>query len=196
LARRFRRPKNQVREERLRLKIPPFQVHKGRKWKRAEDKLLSTARDPEIARPLKRSLTSVRARRQVLGVAALPRYPVWTRAQNKLLGRAPDSEVALGVNRSTPAVRKQRLKLGIAAFRPMPEYRSWTAAEDKLVGTMRDDKQAKFLGRTLNAVRQRREKILHRPPCEPKCVLWRPDEDRLLARPHQQRSCCNARMHP
>ena len=154
LARRFRRPKNQVWTERRRLGIAPFRPWKGRNWRHAEDKLLGTASDPEVARRLKRSLASVRARRRALRIAALPRYPEWTAAQNKLLGTACDSEVALRVNRSGPAVRKQRLKLGIRAFRPMPQYRSWTAAEDKLVGTMRDDRLAKLLA------------WMHAQPCE------------------------------
>ena len=61
-----------------------------REWTKAEDKLLGTMPDFQVARRLRRSLSSVQRRCYKLRISKpRPTYRRWTRAEEKLLGTYP-----------------------------------------------------------------------------------------------------------
>jgi len=90
-----------------------------RAWTPAEDALLGTMRDAELARKLKRSVLSVRSRRIDNTNIRFIRTPKrWTPAELRLLGRLPDGEIARRSGRFLASVRNKRVQLGIARFVP------------------------------------------------------------------------------
>jgi hypothetical protein len=88
-----------------------------RAWMPAEDALLGTMRDAELARKLKRSVLSVRSRRNDNTSIRFNRTPKrWTPSELRLLGRLPDAEIARRSGRFLASVRNKRVQLGIARF--------------------------------------------------------------------------------
>jgi hypothetical protein len=104
-----------VKGRRLRLGIlrPGREYVRLRPWQPAEDKLLGTASDRELARRLGRSLSSVRQRMTQLGVQSPLRH--WTAADDALLGKMLDEAVARRLGRTVRAVSTRRQRLGIPA---------------------------------------------------------------------------------
>jgi hypothetical protein len=96
-----------------------------RAWSSSEDALLGTMRDAELARRLKRSVLSVRSRRNDNTAIRFNRSPKrWTPSELRLLGRLADVEIARRSGRFLASVRNKRVQLGIARFvahnRPVP----------------------------------------------------------------------------
>jgi hypothetical protein len=82
-----------------------------------EDALLGTMRDAELARKLKRSLLSLRSRRNDNTSIRFNRTPKhWLPSELRLLGRLPDVEMACRSGRFLASVRNKRVQLGIARF--------------------------------------------------------------------------------
>lgn len=145
-------------------------------WTRKEEALLGTMSDEAAAQRIKRSITAVKVRRNLLGIPIwkLARQP-WTAVQDKLLGTVSDGELARRCGRTEEAVRMRREKLHVGKFDL--KLRPWTKPELALLGTMPDAKLAKKLGRTEKAVwgqRVARRKLLR--VVQP----WLPEELRLL----------------
>jgi hypothetical protein len=86
---------------------------RARPWTRAEEALLGTMRDSEIAKRLSRSISSVRTRRfEKTRVRFIHTPQRWTSAQLCLLGNLPDAEVARRTKRFLASVRNKRVQLG------------------------------------------------------------------------------------
>jgi hypothetical protein len=74
-------------------------------------------RDAELARKLKRSMLSVRSRRNDNTSIRFNRTPKhWTTTELRSLGRLPDAEIARRSGRFLASVRNKRMLLGIAKF--------------------------------------------------------------------------------
>jgi hypothetical protein len=85
-----------------------------RAWTGQEKALLGTVRDVELAKKLKRSVSSVRSQRNDTTKIRFIRTPKhWTPSELRLLGRLPDAEVARRSGRFLASVRNKRMKLGI-----------------------------------------------------------------------------------
>ena len=79
--------------------------------------MLGTMRDSEVAKKLKRSVSSVRSRRLDKTKVRFIRTPKpWTAAQLRLLGKLPDVEVARRTGRFLASVRNKRVQLGTPRF--------------------------------------------------------------------------------
>ena len=118
--------------------------------------------DQRLARRLKRSTRSVKARRTARGIPLFnPQRHHWTPADDKLLHERPDAQVAMLLGISRMAVLHRRSRLGI--LRPGAEkYRSprpWPPAEEALLGTTSDVDLAFRLGRTLSDVHVHRQRL-------------------------------------
>src|SRR5437764_12296924 len=86
LARRLRRPKHQVRQQRLDLNIPPFKPRsRFRLSKPAEFRILGTMTDPEAARRLGRTTASVQLARVRHGIPQFNRARFWKPQEFALL---------------------------------------------------------------------------------------------------------------
>ena len=87
-------------------------------WTTAEDKLLGTMKDRDLAQRLGRPLEAVRERRRRLSIAHY--YPdyrrLWTPAEEQLLGTMPDERLARRLKRSVETVRTRRAHKGIPVF--------------------------------------------------------------------------------
>jgi hypothetical protein len=104
-------------------------AHKGRRppaakgppWTGAEDALLGTMRDKDVAAKIGRSAAAVADRRYVLCIPAFTKRaargkPVkWTVARLKMLGAMTDAELAARLGCTIEVVRNQRRRLGIVA---------------------------------------------------------------------------------
>lgn len=87
---------------------------RARQWTPAEEALLGTMRDPEVAKQLNRSVSCVRTRRLDKTKVRFIHTPQrWTAAQLRLLGKLPDVEVARRTKRFLASVRNKRIQLGI-----------------------------------------------------------------------------------
>jgi len=129
-------------------------VRQKRLWTAAEERLLGTAPDVEIAARLKRTLKGVAARRCRLKRARVGPPIVWSPEEEALLGTMSDAKLARKLGRSKSAVRFRRRRLGIRIFAPL--MRAWTPEDDKLLGSRPDAEVAQLLGRSLGAVWHRR----------------------------------------
>jgi hypothetical protein len=165
-----------------------------RRWTPAEDALLGTMPDPEVAQALQRTALGVRKRRRLLGVPpfADPAMRPWPAEEEKLLGTMPDAQLAHRLGRSTTAVKQRRKKRGIPIFggrtsrREAEEDEPWMPAEDGLLGRMADETLASRLHRTVGEVSARRRE-LGLGDYNPQRPLWRPEDDRVLGtRPDDQ----------
>jgi hypothetical protein len=88
-------------------------------WTPAEDALLGTMPDQEVARRLNRTLTAVWLRRHCLNLPAFGRRHKrrrWTAEMDALLGTRPDAAVAQQIGLSITEVFYRRQHLGIPAF--------------------------------------------------------------------------------
>lgn len=81
---------------------------KLRWWTVAEDKLLGTLPDAELARQLGRTETSVMRRRLRMGIFVPGRTRLWASEDDALVGTMPDGELARKINRSFHAVKVRR----------------------------------------------------------------------------------------
>lgn len=88
-------------------------------WTPAEDRLLGTKPDTQIAAQLGRSRAQVRLRRIAMGrapvVKAATRF-AWTPDQDHLLGTASDGAIARQLGRTRFSVQLRRLKLGLPSY--------------------------------------------------------------------------------
>ena len=95
----------------------------GPPWTPAEDALLGTMNDKDVAARIGRSEPAVSDSRYVLGVAAFTRpaprgkQVTWTPAKDLLLGTMPDSNSARKLRCSPMVVFYRRKRLEIPAFR-------------------------------------------------------------------------------
>ena len=143
---------------------------KHKPWRPADEKILGTRPDSQIALLLGRTLLSVVQRRRRLGIPNRWSRKIqrpWTAADDRLLGTGSDPEIAKILGRSTTAVCQHRQKLGIEAA---PHPKAWTEKELALLGTMPDKEAARLVGRAYDAVRAMRLK-LGKPCVNP---AWKP----------------------
>ncbi|MBI1178465.1 hypothetical protein GC207_13605 [bacterium] len=89
---------------------------KLRWWTAAEDKLLGTLSDGELARRLGRSTISVMRRRLRLGILLPVQSRLWTLEEDALVGAMPDRELAHKLNRTPAAVKIRRQRKGLPPF--------------------------------------------------------------------------------
>jgi hypothetical protein len=82
-----------------------------RPWTAAEDALLGTHLDSVIARGLRRSLTAVAARRNLLNIAAFARPANWGATELAMLGHYSDAELARITGRAVGEVNAKRLEI-------------------------------------------------------------------------------------
>src|SRR5437667_8890369 len=90
-----------------------------RRWTRAEERLLGTKPDAEVAALLGRTRFAVQLRRHSLGIPA--RYEdrsAWSPEEDKLVGTLPDTEVARILGRSIGSVKARRLARTPVRMRP------------------------------------------------------------------------------
>ncbi len=86
-------------------------------WTAAEDKLLGTDADKEIARRIGRTTRAVETRREKLGIKAQHRIgKVWPARVLALLGKVPDTEIAAMMDVWSLTVLKKRRSLGIPSY--------------------------------------------------------------------------------
>lgn len=86
-------------------------------WSAAEDKLLGTDADKEIARRLGRTTRAVERRREKLGIKAQHHIgKVWPKRVLALLGKVPDAQVAAMMDVWSLTVLKKRRSLGIPSY--------------------------------------------------------------------------------
>lgn len=171
VARQIGRSQGTVRHKRHTLNIPSLTPM--RRWTEAENRLLGTLPDAELAGRLNRGITDlevaqrlgcpqniVRHKRITLGIRAchpLTSYRLWTPAENKLLGTQPDSDIGRRLNRTRASVIRRRhlLKIPVCWAHQKP----WTCAEEKLLGTQSDAKIARQLNRSRPSVTHRRYRL-------------------------------------
>src|SRR6266581_2204306 len=119
LARRLRRPKHEVRSQRIALHIQPLLPRRSRRWTRREEKLLGTMPDRELAARLRRSFMGVYIHRQLLGIPnPSDRQRPFTPQEDALLGTGSDSKIARRLGRSRSTVMRRRRRLGLPSFVP------------------------------------------------------------------------------
>lgn len=129
----------------------------GRKviWTLEMDVSLGTAIDKEIAERLGLSQSSVKYRREALGIP--PRTKAnWTPERDSLLGTMIDADAAKQLGLSVPTVRRRRVELGI----PTCERRriNWTPEIVALLGTISDRQIARQFGIDNTAVSKYRSR--------------------------------------
>jgi hypothetical protein len=182
LAQRLGRPQQVVRERRRQLSLPAFQPTGRRPWTRAEEELLGTLPDKQLARRFKRTLESVRTRRASKGIPVCdPKKHRWTADDDKLLGLRPDAQVALLLRITKEAVKHRRHQLRISLpgqERIIPASKPWLPEDDALLGTISDQEVARRLGRSATSVKARRA----RQGIASCRHWWTPGQDVLLGK--------------
>lgn len=145
--------KKRSRDAKRRKQRPAQTGYHGPLWTPAQEALLGTVPDEEVARRIGRSEKGVREKREELGIPnAGPTHRRWTRRELRLLGRMPDAEIARRTGRMSARVRHKRRALEI----PAPEKRRWTKKELAALGKEPDDVLAERFGRTEGAVTHQR----------------------------------------
>ena len=155
-------------------------------WTTAEDKLLGTMKDRDLAQRLGRPLEAVRERRRRLSIAHY--YPdyrrLWTPAEEQLLGTMSDERLARRLKRSVETVRTRRAHKGIPVFCPKKHW--WTAEDDKLLGLRPDAQVAMLLGIPVSVVRHRRNQLRISQPVLQKRITppkpWSAEEIAMLGK--------------
>jgi hypothetical protein len=184
LARKLRRPIWDVRNQRDRLNIPPFQKRpKFRFWKASEIRQLGTMLDPDLARRLNRTRSSVVSQRRRLGIPCCPFDQLWTKKEERLLGTQSDALLAVRFNRTVVAVKGRRNALRIHG--PLTNKRRWTRSEDRHLGKAFDKEIARRLGRTTASVFWRRQVLGIRSfdgPVTKSGIPWTTSELKLLGK--------------
>jgi hypothetical protein len=128
-----------------------------REWKLSEDVLLGKMSDAELARKLKRTVSSIENRRQRLGIrAANPGWRRFTPEEDALLGTMPDAEIARRTGRHWSSVQARRYLLGIKWVNP--NKREWTEEELRRLraGKEPDETLARAFNRTPKAILSKR----------------------------------------
>jgi hypothetical protein len=176
----FRRRMAEAVRQRIATRGPINPSH--RLWQPAEERMLGTKTDEELAVLMGRSPKAVQSRRRELGIDLKSRQvPLWTKADEKLLGTASDAEVARLLGRGERGVQLRRQMLGIQKYVGITKPRRWTARQDALLGTKPDREVARLLRRPLSNVQIRRHlKGIANPAPERK--PWTAKEDELLRR--------------
>lgn len=129
------------------------------RWDPANDHLLGTMPDPQLAGMFGLSSQQVVYRRNKLGIAAHDRTRVsvdWTAERDALLGTMSDAALAARIGVAPCTVGVRRRSLGIAPYGGERSIAHWTADEDALLGTMTDAEVAKQTGRSVRSVSERR----------------------------------------
>jgi hypothetical protein len=191
VARRLRRPVEQVRARRRRLGLAR---PSARRYTVAEDDLLraewATGADVEaLARRLGRSTDALRLRARQLGLHRTAPRRRWSASEDAIVrdgyasGLSCDQVAAALAQRTPTAVAARAQRLGLASY-----ARRWTAEDDirlrHLLSLRSVDHAARLLNRTPEAVRRRARKLGLAAP-RPSGVTragarWTPDEDALL----------------
>jgi len=130
----------------------------GTSWTDAEERLLGTMSDPDLARRLGRSVRAIRLRRHQRGIPKFhsQRRP-WTEAEEELLGTMPDRRFARKFKRSVRSVIVRRCEKNIGLVRR--QMHRWTAADDQLLGARPDAQIALLLGLSQLAVSRHRQRL-------------------------------------
>jgi hypothetical protein len=155
-------------------------------WTSAEDKLLGTLKDVDLAQRLGRPLEAVKQRRRQLAIAPFcPAYlRRWTEAEERLLGTLPDARLAQKLKRSVETVRTRRAHKGIPVFNPKRHW--WTPEDDKLLGLRPDAQVALLLGISAATVKHRRNQLRISMPAQPRKATprrpWRAEEIAMLGK--------------
>lgn len=177
--RQWKRHMSQIVRSRIQRQGPINPRH--RLWTAAEDRLLGSKPDKELAGELGRTAGAVRSRRRSLGLdLRQPQFRPWTPAEEKRLGTKSDAAVAKLLGRPERGVQLRRQSLGIPCFREASVHRPWTAEESRLLGTMPDRELARRLGRSLANIQHRRH-LQGIPNPAPLRRAWTPEDDQLLA---------------
>lgn len=126
-------------------------------WIPEEEKFLPKLPTEELVRVLGRTSRSIRARRLLLNIRALPpaNQQPWRDWEIRLLGTGTDRMIAKRLGRSVHSVENKRRKLGIKS----PATRFWTKEEEAIIGRVSDAEAARRMGRTRKAVQHRRRKL-------------------------------------
>lgn len=172
-----------------------------KKWSSADDKVLGTRPDAQIAALLKRSVTNVAWRRKELGIAPYHKINLWLPEQLALLGTMSDEEAARLTGHPVKSVEGKRIALGRPKFDPKQRlitrkhnlaalggkafmkagagYCTWTPEEDALLGKYSDAQVAGRLGCSTARVRRRR-RLLGVASNNPEHRHWTAKEIALL----------------
>jgi len=87
-------------------------------WSPAQDALVGTGPDKEIAARLGRPVAALRFRREQLGRPPCnPKWKPWTKEEKALLGTMTDAEVAVRTGHPVLSVKKARWQVGIPCFK-------------------------------------------------------------------------------
>jgi len=149
-------------------------------WTKAEDALLGTLTDRELAEKLHRTVDGVRDRRKSLGKPALGHAPqplymerVPRSHHARLFATKSDQELRGILGWSYRRIQTRRRQLASRGKRKMaPE---WSLEEDRMLGSNPDPTLARKIGRTVTSVRGRRGVKRVRVKKD-----WRPEDDRVL----------------
>ena len=138
--------------------------------------------DGRLARRLKRSVESVRARRAAKGMPPFdPKKHHWTAEDEKLLGLRPDAQVAMLLRISVGAVRHRRNHLRISlpgqASKITPS-KPWLPEDMAMLGKASDAQVARRLGRSVTSVKARRLRL----GIGSNRRRWTPEQDVLLGK--------------
>jgi len=91
-------------------------------WNAEAEKLLGAQSDRSLAKQLNLHPTTVRAKRESLGIPVFSPPHVWTAAEDELLGKVSDREICDRLKISPRTVQARRRLLNIAPWR-MPKRR-------------------------------------------------------------------------
>jgi DNA-binding CsgD family transcriptional regulator len=153
-------------------------------WTTAEDKLLGTMTDRDLAQRLGRPQQVIRERRRQLAIATF--YPAgrrpWTQAEEELLGTMSDQQLARRLKRTPESVKTRRAAKGIPICDP--KKHRWTADDDKLLGLRPDAQVAMLLRISVESVKHRRHQLRISLPGQERTISapkpWRAEDDALL----------------
>ena len=150
-----------------------------RAWTPAEEALLGTRPDRELAQEMNRSVVAVAARRRRRKIPCPnPLVHPWKDSEIALLRQLPDAAVAQRTGHPLRSVQSKRESLGLWV-RPRPK--PWTRAEEGLLGQKPDTEVAAMLRRGRADVRRRRIALNIKPAvARVPHRDWTPEEDRLL----------------
>ena len=89
-----------------------------RRWTAAEDALLGTMRDEEVASRTGRPLSGILQRRHNKNIPLTVRQKrLWSPVEDKLVGTAPDAEIAARLQRPIKSVQGRRLEVEATTLR-------------------------------------------------------------------------------
>lgn len=128
-------------------------------WTAAEEALLGTISDGNVARRLQIPATQVSHHRKTLGIAPFNRKEKvrWTNAKLKQLGKEPDHLLARNWGYPQATVRAKRESLQIPLCKR--NARKWSTEELRVLGTMPDTQLARQLGVSQTCVNNKRQEL-------------------------------------